>query len=388
MIFISISNIIKAQQNSIVYKKYSVIIPDGYQNTGKSYPLIVCYQNQTTDSLFQQYATRAQTIILQFDNKPDTTFTPDSLKSIIIKTIYEFSVASDKIYLLGVDQTIINTAKTKEALDYYFAATAYITSDPHTYTILNESLKLNNSVKLYYFNKIDYNVMNTLHELFLKNYSWSHQVNKIFEDVISLNIFNDTKIKNWRLSLSYGQWYFDNSTKSREITLLEFPKNMSSWNLSFAKFLSKHWSVKANLGLLIKKVVPPRPDFISLINGSNIDVEGGGIFLMPISIGIDFFFLKQRFRPYLGFSVGNVRGVYKYVEASGNLSNGINRNESKFISNAPFIELSTGFIYRTGKNIHFGLHYDYRKSKDFNKNIGGKNAYKGYNISLSTIIMF
>ena len=43
---------------------------------------------------------------------------------------------------------------------------------------------------------------------------------------------------NWQISLSYGQWYFNNSAKSNEETILDFPKNMGSWNLSFARYFS------------------------------------------------------------------------------------------------------------------------------------------------------
>jgi hypothetical protein len=31
---------------------------------------------------------------------------------------------------------------------------------------------------------------------------------------------------NWQISLSYGQWYFNNSAKSNDETILDFPNNM------------------------------------------------------------------------------------------------------------------------------------------------------------------
>ncbi len=389
LIITSANNIIKAQQNDVTDEKYSVIMPDNYQNEGKSYPLVVCYQNQITDSIFQGYANKAQTIILQFDNAPDTTLKLEFLKGKIIKIMHDFNIAKDKIYLLGVNQNIKETVKIQEAMSYYFAATAYITSNQHKYTLLNDSLKLSNSIKLYFFDAIDHNALDTVHKLFLQNYLWALEVKKISEDAITLRKVDDKDDKNnWQISLSYGQWYFDNSAKSKEKSSLEFPGNMGAWNLSGARYLSEHLSININLGILIKKIEPPRPDVFSILGGANVEIEGGGIFLMPVSAGMDYFFMKQRFRPYAGVGFGVVPATYRYVEASGNLSNGINRNEYKFNSSAPFVELSSGFIYRTGKHVQLGLNCDYLQSKDFNENIGGYKAYNGFKASLVFSVAF
>ena len=226
--------------------------------------------------------------------------------------------------------------------------------------------------------------------LYAQNYEWEIDKHKITEqeekrelDSLLVHLKN-----NWQLSLSYGQWYFDNSAKSKEKSLIEFPKNMSAWNFSIARYLSEHLSVNANLGIIIKLAQPPRPDVFSIFNGAEVEIEGGGIILMPISVGMDYFFLKQRFRPYAGLSVGAVPARYKYVEASGNLSNGINKNERKFNNTAPFAELSSGFIYRTGKKVQLGLNCDYLQSKVFKENIGGYKAYNGFKISASYSVVF
>lgn len=226
--------------------------------------------------------------------------------------------------------------------------------------------------------------------LYAQNYEW--EIDKIKRRELERKLELDSllvHLKNsWQVSLNYGQFYFNNSAKSKETSILEFPKNMGVWNLSCARYLSEHLSVNANLGVLIKKIEPPRPDVFSVINGANINVEGGGIFLMPISVGMDYYFLKQRFRPFAGFSVGIVPAKYKYIEASGNISNGINRNEFEFNSNATFVELSSGFIYRSGKYVQLGLNCDYLQSKDFNENIGGYIAYNGFKISVIFSVVF
>lgn len=193
---------------------------------------------------------------------------------------------------------------------------------------------------------------------------------------------------NWQLSLGYGQFYLENSAKSKENAILEFPKNMNAWNLSFARYLSEHLSVNANCGLLIKKIEPPRPDIFSVINGANIDIEGGGFIFIPISVGMDYFFLKQRLRPYAGLGVGAVLAREKYVEASGSLSNGINRDEYEFSSRSTFIELSSGFIYRTGEKVQLGLNCDYLRSKNFGESVGGYQAYNGIKIAALLAIVF
>jgi hypothetical protein len=383
MIIGGIRNPIMAQSNHGVDIKYSVIKPDDYQPVGKSYPLIVCYQNQHTDSLFQHYARHTQSIMLQLDNTPGITWNPDSLKAVIQRTMYAFSVAKDKIYLLGVNENIDKTSEIHAAMDYYFAATAYITSNPNTYTLLGDNLKLNNSIKLYLVDSIDHHALSVAHQQFLKHYLWAFNMEKMSEDAIKLKVVTVQEEKhNWKLSLSYGQWHFDNSAKAREKAILDFPQKMGVWNLSFARILSEHISVNANWGVLFKKIEPPGLNIFSILAGDSVDIEGGGIFFMPMSIGMDYFFLKKRFRPYAGFRIGIVPARYKYIEGSGNISNGINRNERDFNSNAPFVELSAGFVYRPGKNVQWGLNGDYVRSKEFSENIGGFKAFNGFKVSV------
>jgi hypothetical protein len=57
-------------------------------------------------------------------------------------------------------------------------------------------------------------------------------------------------------------------------------------------------------------------------------------------------------------------------------------------SNAPFLEISTGFVYRTGENVQLGLNCDYVHSKDFGENIGGYKSYTGLKISAVFSIVF
>jgi hypothetical protein len=58
---------------------------------------------------------------------------------------------------------------------------------------------------------------------------------------------------NWQISLSYGQWYFNNSAKSNDETILDFPKNMGILELVICQILFRIYIVNANVGLQIKK---------------------------------------------------------------------------------------------------------------------------------------
>jgi len=226
--------------------------------------------------------------------------------------------------------------------------------------------------------------------LFAQDYEWEIDKEKRREQekIQELDSLRTHLKNNWQISLSFGQSYFNNSAKSKEVTQLEIPKSMNVWNLSFARYLSESLSVNVNLGILLKKIAPPRPDVYSIIGGEDLEIEGGGIFFMPVSIGVDYFFMKQRFRPYTGFSFGMVRANYKYIEAWGNISDGINVNENLLNDKRPFVELSAGFIYRSGKNVQLGLNGDYFKSKEFNENIGGYKSYNGFKISVVYAVVF
>lgn len=194
--------------------------------------------------------------------------------------------------------------------------------------------------------------------------------------------------ENWQLSLSFGQYFFDNSIPSTEEALLEFPRNASVWNLSFSKYLSESIAINADFGIHLKKIKPSRPDLSLVLNGQDIEIDGGGVLFVPMSIGMDYFLMKQRFRPYLGLSLGRVSGRFTYVEGSGNINVGFNRDEFTVKSTQPFVEFSTGFIYRTAKNTQLGFSCDYTRSGQFSNVIGTYKEYNGLAISAVLAILF
>jgi outer membrane protein W len=226
--------------------------------------------------------------------------------------------------------------------------------------------------------------------LFAQNTEWGideikriEQEKKHEHDSLMVHLKN-----NWQISLCYGQWNFNNSAKSNDETILDFPNNMGSWSLSFARYFSESISVNANIGIQIKKVEPNQPDFYTVLSGGDIDIEGGGLTFIPLSIGMDYFFLKQRFRPFLGVGIGSVSAKSKLIEASGNMYDGIDSDQLESSSNSPFVELSSGFFYRTGKNTQLGLNCDYVHSKEFCESVGGFKSYSGLKISGIFSIVF
>jgi hypothetical protein len=208
---------------------------------------------------------------------------------------------------------------------------------------------------------------------------WGIDIEKITNDA---SIFYPPKNESkWQISLSYGQWYFNNSAISNDETILDFPNKMGTWNFSLARYLSEFISVNANIGVQIKKIEPEQPDFSSIINGDDIEIEGGGLNLLPLSVGLNYFIMKRQFRPYFGVGIGSVYAKSKFIEASGNMIDGIDKDELQFSSKAPFLEISSGFVYRTGKNVQFGLNGAYIQSKDFSENVAGFKNYSGIKIS-------
>ncbi|WP_394706615.1 hypothetical protein [uncultured Draconibacterium sp.] len=233
-------------------------------------------------------------------------------------------------------------------------------------------------------------ILLTKTSLFAQNTEWGideikriEQEKKHEHDSLMVHLKN-----NWQISLCYGQWNFNNSSKSRVANVLDFPNNMGIWNLSVARYFSETIALNANFGVQIKKIEPIQPNFFSIINGDDIEIEGGGVIFLPFNVGLDYFLMKQRFRPYIGVGVGFVSANSKLAEASGNMYDGINADELESSSNAPFIEVSSGFVYRSGKNTQLGLNCEYVQSTDFDQNIGGFKSYSGLKISGVFSIVF
>jgi hypothetical protein len=204
------------------------------------------------------------------------------------KTMHEYAVTTGRKYQFGVDQNIGKTEELQEAMKYYFAATVYVTSDQQKYGQLVESQSENKSVKVYFLDEINCFTLDTIYIELHQHYLWAFEVEKVTEDEKIFDMsHNKLNNKKWQISLSYGRWYFNTSAKSKEKFFLYFPGNMKSWNLSCARYLTEQLSVNANLRILGRQI-KSLPDVASIISGANIEIEGGGIFLLTVSVGMDY----------------------------------------------------------------------------------------------------
>jgi hypothetical protein len=193
---------------------------------------------------------------------------------------------------------------------------------------------------------------------------------------------------NWDVSLSYGRWYFHNSSRSTTDELFFLSQSMGLWNLSLGRYFTESLRVNLAAGVQIEKFEPDPINFNSVLSGSNIELEGGGIFFLPLSAGLDYFFLKERFRPYLGMGLGNVVARSKFVTVSGSLSTAVDQDEYEVKGNTPFYTLTSGFIYRTGKYVQMGANIEYANSRSFKEKVGGYSRYHGLIVAANISFIF
>jgi hypothetical protein len=193
---------------------------------------------------------------------------------------------------------------------------------------------------------------------------------------------------NWEISLRYGQWFFNNNSKSTEDELFFLSRSMGLWNLSIARYFTESIRININAGIQMERFEPEQINFSSILSGGNIEVEGGAVLFIPLSFGLDYFFLKERFRPYAGLRVGNVVARSKYITGSGNMTSGIDQDEYEFGSNAPMYKVKSGFIYRTGKHVQLGANIDYANSRSFEEKVGGYSRYHGFIVAGSFSFIF
>ena len=217
-----------------------------------------------------------------------------------------------------------------------------------------------------------------------QNSQWEFERSKSREEVKqntrdSLMISLKSK---WQLSFSYGQWFAMANSRTSDVFNLDVPKNMSLWRISLSRFFSETISLNANFGIQIRKVEPEQPDIFSVINGADIDIEGGGVNFIPITIGANYYLRKKQFRPYIGLGLGVISARSKIISGTGNISNGINQSEYSSMGKSLMFELGSGLLYRIEEHIQFEINFKYSHSGRFENNVFGFNSYRGLNSSI------
>jgi hypothetical protein len=185
----------------------------------------------------------------------------------------------------------------------------------------------------------------------------------------------------WEIKLNYGRWYFSNNARSKTEELFTLPGSMNLWQLTGSWHFNEKLSADISIGFQLTRDVPPTPNIFEVLNGNDIEIEGGGGIFLPFDLGLKYYFTKKRFRPLVGFGVGSVSANFQYTLAEGNISNGFSRTDNQLNDRARFRKIYTGFDYRLGKGSSFNLNLLYYSSGTFKEPIGGYLRYQGFVIN-------
>ncbi|MBX2875075.1 MAG: hypothetical protein KTR30_23325 [Saprospiraceae bacterium] len=203
----------------------------------------------------------------------------------------------------------------------------------------------------------------------------------------AIDQYNFSLDKRWEIKLSYGKWSIIKSAKSTEEQLFSLPAQMDVWQLQGTWHFSEVLTADVSLGFQIEKDIPSRSSIFSILSGDDIEIEGSGGGFIPIDIGLRYYLLKDRFRPYLGVSNGFIMIRSQYTLAEGSLANGIVRTDYSFEDRQWFGEVNSGFDYRAGKSIQLNLNASYTWSQAFTQPVGGFLNYEGIGISMGLAIL-
>lgn len=184
------------------------------------------------------------------------------------------------------------------------------------------------------------------------------------------------------IGVNYGQWYFAGSSKIVDNeTIIIFPGNSGVLKFYISYWFLKHFSLKLNLNYFSVKDVPPRPDIGSILDGEDINIEGSGAGMIPLSLNLQYSFFNKKFRPYVLAGAGIVAAQSQHTKVTGNISNGINREDFEQKEKAYFCQLGSGISYCPDKYVKYNLNINYSLSADFNEPIAGMKNCRGFDFS-------
>ncbi len=225
--------------------------------------------------------------------------------------------------------------------------------------------------------------------LLAQTYEWGidkHE-KKEQEKQQAINQYDFSLDNRWEIKFTYGKWAVTKAAKSMEDELFFLPAQMDRWQLHGTWHISEFLSADVSLGFQIVRDVPSRSSIFSVILGDELEIEGSGGGFIPADIGLRYYLLKSRFRPYIGASQGLLIVRSQYTQAEGNLTNGIIRTDYSFRDRQWFGEMKTGFDYRASKSIQFNLNVFYTWSKAFPEPVGGFLRYEGVGANLGMNVL-
>jgi hypothetical protein len=194
--------------------------------------------------------------------------------------------------------------------------------------------------------------------------------------------------KRWRVQLTYGRWFFSNGIRSEGDSLFSLGGQMPVWRITGAWHFRERLFGTLSLGFQIERNRPATPDFSSVLNGSDIELEGSGAVIIPVEIGLKYYLTQDRFRPLVGVSIGGVMARSQYTIAEGNIASGITTTDFSNSGRVGFGSINAGFDYRWSTGMTLGVDSAYYLSGTFKEPIGGYSGFQGFviNVGLSILL--
>lgn len=193
--------------------------------------------------------------------------------------------------------------------------------------------------------------------------------------------------KKFQISVQYGKMIPNKNVKGSK-SLFYFPTGMACWSLGLSWNFTEQYAVLLSGSILYEIDMPQNSSMLSIINGNEIEIEGGGGLIVPVKLGLKYYYNKGRLRPYSTAQIGFVYAKSKYKEVLGNINDGVDQIEIIASDLKPLINFNSGIDYRLRKKVSIGVGIDYYKSLKYEEAIGGYNEFNGFIISSKIAILF
>jgi len=192
----------------------------------------------------------------------------------------------------------------------------------------------------------------------------------------------------WAIRLSYGSSFFSNGVKSQGEQPFVIPNYLSLWQLTGSWHFRERLALDFSIGLQFKKVVQGNSSILTILSGEEVRIEGGGAVFIPVELGLKYYWMEGRFRPFTGVGLGALPARSQFKIAEGNLNDGIDREDDSIQEQSGFGRISVGFDHRLSPNWNLNFFYTKRLSRAFSRSIAGYDRYSLHEIGLGFTILF
>ncbi|MCI4666754.1 MAG: hypothetical protein MRZ79_01235 [Bacteroidia bacterium] len=192
----------------------------------------------------------------------------------------------------------------------------------------------------------------------------------------------------FELGLSYGQAFLAEAAKSQEPEPYILPSRMGAWRFHLNWFPKERLGTDFSIGILTSRDEPPTPNFSSVLGGEEFEAEGSGAGYIPIELGVKYFILKRKFRPYVKVSGGIIIANSRYILVEGNIVDGISRSDSQSRASSWMTGVHSGFNYRLGDRVNLGCELSYSYSGAYGEVLGGYSRFEALGIQTGLSFIF